>query len=152
MTIGQYRAATILFLGFLIFLNSGCSFWQNRVELKAVVIETVPDANDNAPVAVDIVAVSDSALIPTVQALTAAQWFNAKSQLLRDAPDGLRVWSLELVPGSRFVANENPLLGAQAEAILLFARYRSEGEHRLRLDNADALHLLLMTDEAVLAP
>lgn len=152
MTIGQCRAAKILFLGFLIFLNNGCSFWQNRVEFKAVVIETVPDANDNAPVAVDIVAVSDSALTPTVQALTAAQWFNAKSQLLRDAPDGLRVWSLELVPGSRFVANENPLLGAQAEAILLFARYRSEGEHRLRLDNADALHLLLMTDEAVLAP
>lgn len=152
MAMGQRHVARLIFCGFLIFLNSGCSFWQNRVEFKAVVIETVPDANDNAPVAVDIVAVSDRALIPTVQALTAAQWFNARSQLLRDAPDGLRVWSLELVPGSRFVANENPLQGVQADAILLFARYRSEGEHRLRLDNANALHLLLMTDEAVLAP
>ncbi|POT56140.1 T6SS protein Cts2N [Citrobacter amalonaticus] len=152
MTTGICHSARIILFSFLILLNSGCSFWQNRVELKAVVIETVPDANDNAPVAVDIVAVGNSVLIPTIQALSAAQWFNAKSQLLRDAPDGLRVWSLELVPGSRFVAKEPPLQGVPAEAILLFARYRSEGEHRLRLDKTDSLHLLLMTDEVVLAP
>jgi len=152
MTLGHCRLIRIIFFSFLILLNSGCSFWQSRVELKAVVIETVPEANDNAPVAVDIVAISDSALLPAIQALTATQWFNAKSQLLRDAPDGLRIWSLELVPGSRFVADDNPLQGVPAKAILLFARYRSEGEHRLRLDNTDSLHLLLMTDEAVLAP
>lgn len=117
-----------------------------------VVIETVADANDNTPVAVDIVAVADNALLPTVQTLSATQWFNAKSQLLRDSPDGLHVWSLELVPNSRFVTKNSPLQGVKAEAILLFARYSSAGEHRLRLDKADSLHLLLMTDEAVLAP
>lgn len=120
--------------------------------MNAVQIDTAPDANDNAPVAVDIVAIADAALVPTVQSLPAAQWFNAKSQLLRDAPDGLRVWSLELVPGSRYISEENPLRDAPAEAIVLFARYRSAGDHRLRLDNLDSLHLLLMTDEAVIAP
>lgn len=152
MTNGLHHSANIIFLSLFILLNSGCSFWQNRVAFNDVVIETVADANDNTPVAVDIVAVTDTALLPAVQSLSAGQWFNAKSQLLRDAPDGLHVWSLELVPDSRFVAKDNPLQGVPAEAILLFARYRSAGEHRLRLDKADSLHLLLMTDEAVLAP
>lgn len=120
------------------------------MQFNDTVIETVAGANDNTPVAVDIVAVSDSTLLSTIQALSAAQWFNAKSQLLRDSPGGLHIWSLELVPGSRFETRENPLQGVPAEAILLFARYRSAGDHRLRLDKTDSLHLLLMTDEVVL--
>lgn len=152
MKSGICHSAILILFSTLTLLNSGCSLWQNRVAFNDVIIETVPDANDNAPVAVDIVAITDSALLPTVQSLSATQWFNAKSQLLRDNPDGFRVWSLELVPGSRFVAQENPLQGVTTEATLLFARYRSEGDHRLRLDKVSSLHLLLMTDEAILVP
>ncbi|HFZ8996685.1 TPA: T6SS protein Cts2N [Citrobacter freundii] len=149
---GICHVSRIILLSLICILNSGCSLWQNRVGLDAVVIDAVPQANDNSPVAVDIVAIADASLVPVIQALSASQWFNAKSQYLHDYPDGLRIWSLELVPDSHFVADENPLQGAQAQALLLFARYRSEGEHRLRLDNMDSLHLLLMTDDAVLAP
>lgn len=152
MTNGLRHSANIILFGVLILLSSSCSLWQKRVAFNDVVIETVPDANDNTPVAVDIVAVADSALLPTVQTLSAAQWFNAKSQLLRDSPDGLHIWSLELVPGSRFVTKNSPLHGVKAETTLVFSRYISAGEHRLRLDKADSLHLLLMTDEAILAP
>lgn len=149
---GLYHSAIVILFGLFISLNSGCSLWQNRVAFNDVVIETVPDVNDNTPVAVDIVAVADSALLPTVQSLSAAQWFSAKSQLLRDNPDGLHIWSLELVPGSRFVTESSPLHGVKAETTLVFSRYISAGEHRLRLDKADSLHLLLMTDEAILVP
>ena len=152
MTNGLFHSANIILFSILILLSSGCSLWQNRVAFNDVVIETAADANDNTPVAVDIVAIADDALLPTVQSLSATQWFNAKSQLLRDSPDGLHVWSLELVPDSRFVTTSSPLHGVKAEAILLFARYSSAGEHRLTLEKADSLHLLLMTDEAVLAP
>lgn len=152
MTNGRCHLARIIFITCLALLNNGCSFWSNQVELKTVIIDTVAQANDNTPVAVDIVAIADASLVPVVQTLSATQWFNAKAQLQRDYPDGLRVWSLELVPGSRFTADDNPLSGAPAEATLLFARYRSEGEHRLRLDKTAALHLRLMADEAVLAP
>ena len=150
MTNGLCHPANIILISILILLSSGCSLWQNRVAFNDVVIETAADANDNTPVAVDIVAIADNALLPTVQSLSATQWFNAKSQLLRDSPDGLHVWSLE--PDSRFVTKSSPLHGVKAEAILLFARYSSAGEHRLTLEKADSLHLLLMTDEAVLAP
>ncbi|EMN3920563.1 T6SS protein Cts2N [Citrobacter farmeri] len=152
MTNGISHVARIIFMTCLALLNNGCSFWSNQVELKTVVIDTAADANDNTPVAVDIVAIADASLVPVVQTLSATQWFNARAQLQRDYPGGLQVWSLELVPGSRFTADDNPLSGAPAEATLLFARYRSEGEHRLRLDKTTALHLQLMADEAVLAP
>lgn len=152
MTNGISHVARIIFMTCLALLNNGCSFWSNQVELKTVVIDTAADANDNTPVAVDIVAIADASLVPVVQTLSATQWFNARAQLQRDYLGGLQVWSLELVPGSRFTADDNPLSGAPAEATLLFARYRSEGEHRLRLDKTTALHLQLMADEAVLAP
>lgn len=152
MTTSICRSTLIILLSLICMQICGCSLWQNRVELKAVTIDTAPQANDNTPVAVDIVAIADASLIPDVQSLSAAQWFNAKGQLLRDAPGGLRVWSLELVPGSHFVTEDTPLRGAPAQAIVLFARYRSEGDHRLRIDTLKSLHLLLMTDEAILAP
>lgn len=133
-------------------LMSGCSLWQSRVDITSVVIDVAQDANDNAPVAVDIVAISGPILIAQIQSLSAEQWFNAKPQFLRDAPNALHIWSLELVPGSRFVSETNPLKGLSADAILLFARYRSEGEHRLRLDETTSLHLLLMTNDIALAP
>lgn len=152
MTDGISYLARIIFITCLALLNNGCSFWSNQVELKTVVIDTAADANDNTPVAVDIVAIADASLVPVVQTLSATQWFNARAQLQRDYPGGLQVWSLELVPGSRFTTDDNPLIGAPAEATLLFARYRSEGEHRLRLDKTTTLHLQLMADEAVLAP
>ncbi len=152
MAIRIYNFAVIFLLILFCTLSFGCSFWQNRVELNAVRIDAVPNANDNTPIAVDIVAITDISLIPSIQVLSAAQWFNAKPQLLRDASGSFRVWSLEVVPGSRFISDENPLRGMPAEAIVLFARYRSEGKHRLRLDKMDSLHLLLLTDEAVIAP
>lgn len=139
-----------LLLGVIIFMNNGCAFWQSRVDIHSVVIDVAEDANDNAPVAVDIVAIRDAALIPKIQSISAEQWFQAKAQIVRDAPDALGIWSLELVPGSHFVAENNPLQGQAAEAIVLFARYRSEGDHRLRLDNVSSLHLRLMTDDLAL--
>lgn len=142
----------IILLAILTLMNNGCSLWHSSVDIHSVVIDVAPDANDNAPVAVDIVAIADAALIPPIQSLSAEQWFTAKKQIVRDAPEALHIWSLELVPGSHFVADNNPLKGQPAEAILLFARYRSEGDHRLRLDNTAALHLLLMTDDIALAP
>ncbi|EMB4691516.1 TPA: T6SS protein Cts2N [Citrobacter freundii] len=152
MTNGRCHLTRIIFITCLALLNNGCSFWSNQVKLKTVTIDTVAHANDNTPVAVDIVAIADASLVPVVQTLSATQWFNARAQLQRDYPGGLHVWSLELVPGSRFSADDNPLSGAPAEATLLFARYRSEGEHRLRLDNITSLHLQLMADEAILSP
>ncbi|MGL5968106.1 MAG: T6SS protein Cts2N [Kluyvera sp.] len=140
-----------LLLGITLLMNNGCSFWQSRVDIHSVVIDVAKDANDNAPVAVDIVAIRDAALITQIQSLSAEQWFQAKAQMVRDAPDALGIWSLELVPGAHFVTDKNPLQGQTAEAIVLFARYRSDGDHRLRLDNITSLHLLLMTDDLALA-
>lgn len=146
------RIIVRLILLVLLTIMSGCSLWQPRVDISSVVIDVALDANDNAPVAVDMVAISDVALLPQIQSLSAEQWFNAKAQLQRDAPNALHIWSLELVPGAHFVTEDNPLKGTPADAVLLFARYRSDGDHRLRLEQVTSLHLLLMTDDIALAP
>ena len=102
------RIIVRLILLVLLAIMSGCSLLQSRVDISSVVIDVALDANDNAPVAVDMVAISDVALLPQIQSLSAEQWFNAKPQFLRDAPNALHIWSLELVPDSRFVSETNP--------------------------------------------
>lgn len=149
MKINKKSILYILVLIFPLFL-SNCSLWQKRVNLEQITINVEPGANDNAPIAIDMVAAADDVTLAMLQGMSASQWFNAKQQLQRDYPETIQVWSLELVPGSRFQTEHIPLRGAPAEGVLLFAHYQSEGEHRLRLDNPDTLNLLLMADDLTL--
>ena len=123
-----------------ILILSGCSLWQPTVKLKSVQLEVTERANDNAPIAVDFVAVRDPELLKTLQNLTAGQWFSNKSQILLDYPK-LKIWTLELVPGSQLKTKEIPLSGERATGLLMFAGYSGEGAHRLRLDKTKKLKL-----------
>jgi type VI secretion system protein len=124
----------------LILILSGCSLWQPSVKLKSVQLEVTEKANDNAPIPVDFVAVRDPELLKTLQSLTANQWFSNKSQILLDYPK-LKIWTLELVPGSQLKTKEIPLSGERAIGLLMFAGYSGEGAHRLRLDETKKLKL-----------
>jgi len=119
---------------------SGCSLWQPTVKLKSVQLEVTENANDNSPIAVDFVAVRDPELLKTLQSLTAAQWFSNKPQILLDYPK-LKIWTLELVPGSLLETEDIPLSGESAIGLLMFAGYGGEGAHRLRLDRTRKLKL-----------
>ncbi|ODT84891.1 MAG: hypothetical protein ABS69_01740 [Nitrosomonadales bacterium SCN 54-20] len=119
---------------------SGCSLWQPTVKLKSVQLEVTENANDNSPIAVDFVAVHDPELLKTLQSLTAGQWFSNKSQILLDYPK-LKIWTLELVPGSLLETEDIPLSGKKALGLLMFAGYSGEGAHRLRLDQTRKLKL-----------
>ncbi|MDE2366076.1 MAG: type VI secretion protein [Betaproteobacteria bacterium] len=115
--------------------------WQPTVKLSSVQLEVTERANDNSPIAVDFVAVRDPELVKTLQNLTAGQWFSSKSQILMDYSDNLKIWTLELVPGSQLEIRETPLSGESADGLLMFAGYSGEGAHRLRLDQARKLKL-----------
>jgi type VI secretion system protein len=124
-----------------IVILSGCALWQPTVKLKSVQLEVTERANDNSPIAVDFVAVRDPELLKTLQSLTAGQWFSNKPQILLDYPQKLKIWTLELVPGSQLETKQIPLSGEPADGLLMFAGYSGEGVYRLRLDQTRKLKL-----------
>ena len=85
-------------------------------------------ANQNSPVAVDVLFISDKALLKTAQALSANDWFTKKTQLQRQFPKGIEVKSWEWIPGQS-VAPISFVVPVNAEGAMLFANYASPGPH-----------------------
>ncbi len=124
-----YRAtalASVLALG-------GCSYFAPKVELDSLTLDVAPRANNDTPIAVDFIAISDPDLLKLLSAVPARQWFAEREQYRRDYREQLSVWSLELVPGQLMQATDFPLRGQKAAGLLVFAGYNTPGAHRLRL-------------------
>ncbi len=100
---------------------------------KSVTVVATADANQNSPVALDLVFIRDPALLDTLSATPAAQWFATRSDTQRTFPEGLGVVSLELVPGQVLSLADSAQIHQPALAILAFASYPPPGEHRQRL-------------------
>jgi type VI secretion system protein len=94
---------------------------------------TAVDANNNSPLAIDVVLITDRALVDGVSALTAAQYFAARDDMRRSQPDALVVQSLELAPGQSFEIDPKPFRAKKGWAALMFANYGTPGAHRFRL-------------------
>jgi len=130
-------------LGVIIFL-AGCG---KIVKVKVICLKTdiTPAANQNQPIAVDVLLVRDKDLIKKLMTLTAADWFERRSQFARDYPDrkDLIVYHREWVPGQIIPCSSIPL-SPTPKATILFANYFSKGDHRARLVNGKsaAIHLL----------
>lgn len=135
----------------------GCSIYHlavsRTVRVKTVEFHVADDANDDTPIAVDIVNVSDnSALIEEIAKMTADGWFARKEQLRRDFRDDLDVASWELVPGT-FRRREQLEKPTVTHAAFLFARYNTPGAHRYRLtdDEEDIVVKLEAEDFSLIA-
>ena len=85
-------------------------------------------ANDNSPVAVDVLLVYDDKLIEGLLAMPAAEWFRKKDQYVADHPRVV-VQGWEWVPGQQVDALKISY-GPGAKNVVLFADYSTEGEHR----------------------
>lgn len=106
--------------------------------LDTLQLSADPQANDNSPIAVDLVLVHQQDLVDQILALTAKDWFAKRQQFEADHPRGLTVMSWEIVPGQTLTA---PITGESAAwAGIVFTKYRTPGPHRLRVDppRADA--------------
>lgn len=87
-----------------------------------------PEVNDNSPVAVDVVLVSDKTTLKELSALTAQAWFEKRKTLVRMHPSEIHVTSWEWVPGQEIASLKVPGTGI-ADGVLLFANYTSTGDH-----------------------
>jgi len=122
------------------------SFFGGDLKLQ---VESAPDANQNSPVAVELLVISNEQVLAEAMKLSAQKWFEGRDEFRRDHPDGYVSWSWEWVPGQE-VAAQKLAFGVGARAGLLFSDYSSPGNHRQRFDPHQSILLRLAeTDFAV---
>jgi type VI secretion system protein len=103
------------------------------LDLKGLLVIADADANLNSAVALDLVFVRDVATLEKLQALPAARWFATRADLQRSFPEALTVRSWELVPRQSVRLSERELGSPRVAGVLLFADYRTPGDHRALL-------------------
>lgn len=127
---------------FLAATVAGCGLFSASVAVRSISFNVSAEANGNAPIPVDLVLTSAKDITTTVMGLTAAEWFSRKAQLMRDAPDTLRVESFELVPGSIIEPRRVTRDPTPTDA-MLFANYQTPGDHRERLTKQEDVSVML---------
>lgn len=130
----------------------GCSSTPRSVRF---LIEPVISARANkfSPVPIAVVAVSDRKLFEKVLSMTAKQWFEQREQLRRDFPggDAFAEWEWEFVPGQAPPLAVIEIDGKAAGAII-FANYRTPGDHRVRIGAQRRLRVELGDDDVSVTP
>jgi type VI secretion system protein len=89
-------------------------------------------ANENSPVAVDVVSIREKGFLKTAQGLPASEWFAKKNSLRRQNPKAMEIASWEWVPGQAIEAI-SIAIPVDAEAVIMFANYVSPGPHSAAL-------------------
>jgi type VI secretion system protein len=109
---------------------------------KSLVITANNDANQNSPIAVDVVYIKDKAMVTALLATSSSKWFATRSDLLRSFGDSVEISSFELMPSQSIRLDAKALAGNFALAALVFADYPTPGEHRERLQMASPGYVL----------
>ncbi|WP_433964481.1 hypothetical protein [Tunturiibacter gelidiferens] len=110
---------------------------SGQMTLDAMV---APDANQNMPVAVDVVMIDNKKTLAELSTFTAHAWFDKRTDYLRMHPNALHVSSWEWIPGQQ-LASIKISQTAAANGILLFANYSTAGDHNAVLPRSGTVHI-----------
>jgi type VI secretion system protein len=99
-----------------------------------VVIAATPGANQNSPVAVDIVLVIEETSMEKLAALSAAKWFQTRADMLRTYPGTYSYKSFEVAPGQTLRIPGAQFGSPSVVGVFVFADYLNPGEHRMRVE------------------
>lgn len=124
-----------------------------RVKVVCLKTDITAAANQNQPIAVDVLLVRDKDLIKKLMTLSAADWFEKRAQFSRDYPDPkeLVVYHREWVPGQVIPCSSIPLKPVP-RATILFANYFTKGDHRARLVNGKSAAIHLKDEDFEIVP
>lgn len=123
---------------------SGKSY--QHAETARVHIEVAPDANQDSAIEVDIVAVYDSDLLETLLKMPARDWFTKRRQFELDYPKGWKAWNWQLVPGQVLPVQDIASDSEASYGVLVFANYRTPGDHRARVSKVTDVLVRLQRD------
>lgn len=149
----SYRSVVVSLLAGILLALTGCSVAMKPVRAvglaqKDLVLQVTidPDANDASPVAVDVVAVESKKVAAQVTGLSAQQWFAQRTDLQRMKGKQISVHSWEWVPGEAIPVIHVPGTTG-SDAVVLFARYSTKGEHRAALPAVGRVVLQLKAED-----
>lgn len=100
------------------------------LDIDGLTLAVDADANNRSALAVDLVYVKDLKTLEQLRAMSASKWFASRDDVLRTYPDALSVRSMELVPRQVVRLDRQTLGSPRVAGVVLFANYRSPGEHR----------------------
>lgn len=125
-------------------------FPPNKLMVK---VNISPQANNNNPVALDLVLVKDKNLFKELMKISAKEWFEKRSQYRLDYPKetGLNAGSWEWVPG-QVVKIEPMPMNFKATRGLVFANYFTPGAHRAVIDPSKPIVITLGPEDIVVTP
>lgn len=103
------------------------------LDWKGLTIVSTVQANQNSPLALDLVFVRDAATLEKLLSLPASRWFASKAELQKTYPQAFEVRSWELVPQQVLRLDDKALGSPRVAGMLVFADYLSPGEHRAQL-------------------
>src|SRR6202521_3974987 len=104
---------------------------QSELKIK---VKVSSQANDDNPVAFDLVLVTDKELLKELMKISASDWFENRNQYRLDYPEetGLSAGSWEWAPG-QFVALERITVERAIVGGVIFANCFPPGAHRARI-------------------
>jgi type VI secretion system protein len=112
----------------------------------AMQVAIAPAANQNSPVAVDVVLIKDKNFLKAASAMSAADWFAKKTQLQRQNPKAMDVMSWEWVPGQE-IQPISFVVPVDTQAAMMFANYASSGPHSAPLPTSGKVAVSLDDDD-----
>jgi type VI secretion system protein len=130
---------------------AGCSMLfpsGDKVKWDDLTLAASDEANNDSPIAVDVVFVTDKTLLARIAELPASKWFAVRGDLKGTFPDAIRYQSWELVPGQRVVVPGDTLRGPRVAGVFVFADYPGPGAHRVRVDRFDGRLVVQLGDNA----
>ncbi len=148
--IGRFLGTLPLFL--VLLPSTGCFLSSAKVATRSFEVVADRGANQESPVPVDLVLLRAEPLLALITGLTARQWFDQRSQLLRDHPNDLDYRGWEFVPGQAVRFDDFPFESRNGVALFVFADYLSEGAHRVRVDPLEKFRLKLEAGGFVVEP
>jgi len=125
----QKRGLQAIVVGLVLAVLSGC-FTAPKVLTRDIAIEVAPEANDNSPIAVDLVLVYSDVALSRVATMTPGEWFERRGDILATFPQEVKVMRWEVVPGQRLRRMSLPDNASSAAGALLLARYNSRNAQR----------------------
>ena len=117
---------------------------ESKLDVK---VHVSPKANNNNPVAVDLVLVSDKKLLQELMKMSASDWFEKRGQVQLDYPKetGLNAGRWEWVPGQE-VKVDRVIVKYEVTGGIIFANYFSAGAHRAPIDPRKGVLITLGED------
>ena len=105
---------------------------ESKLDVK---VHVSPKANNNNPVAVDLVLVSNKKLLQELMKMSASEWFEKRHQIELDYPKetGLAAGRWEWVPGQQ-VQVDRVTVKFETVGGVIFANYFNAGAHRAPID------------------